>query len=398
MAARGGRRLPRILWIFSAAWLACAGNVAAEATVAELFDDARLHTLELTVHSRDWDDLKAAYRLNTYYPADVSWDDTRVRNAGVRSRGNSSRSGDKPGLELEFDYYVSGQKFAGLRTLVLDNLVTDPSMLREAVATAFLRRVGVPASRESFARLVVNGEFMGLYAMVEPVNRDFARGAFGQAGLLFEYRWRWPFYETYLGDELEPYMTIFASRNGSTGSTESLYGPIRELFRAINVTADSEFMDVDRVLDLSGMVRLIAADAFMGELDGTVGYDGMNNIYLYSIGDRAHFIPWDKDHAFWDASSSVVASTDHVLMAKVLGTPALRQQFLDTLEAATAAAVTDSWLQETFARSYKLIREAALADERKPFQNDEFEAGVAALLDFARTRPALVQAEIQRLR
>ena len=391
MAAHGGRRLPRILWIFSAAWLACAGNAAAEATVAGLFDDARLHTLELTVHSRDWDDLKAAYQLNTYYPADVSWDDTRVRNAGVRSRGNSSRSGDKPGLELEFDYYVSGQTFVGLRSLVLDNLVTDPSMLREAVATAFLRRVGVPASRESFARLVVNGEFMGLYAMVEPVDRDFARRAFGQAGHLFEYRWRWPFYETYLGDELEPYMEIFASRNGSTGSTESLWGPIRELFRAINVTADSEFMDVDRVLDLSGIVRLIAADAFMGELDGTVGYDGMNNFYLYSIGDRAHFIPWDKDHAFWDASSSVVASTDHVLMAKVLGTPALRQQFFDTLEATSAAAVTDSWLQETFARSYNLIREAALADERKPFQNDEFEAGVAALLDFARTRRGVVQ-------
>jgi len=398
MASRGGRRLPRILWIFGAAWLACAGTAVAQPTVAELFDDARLHTLELTVHSRDWDDLKAAYQLNTYYPIDVSWNDTRVRNAGVRSRGNGSRSGDKPGLELEFDYYVSGQKFVGLRTLVLDNLVTDPSMLREAVATAFLRRVGVPASRESFARLVVNGEFMGLYAMVEPVDRDFARGAFGRAGLLFEYRWIWPFYETYLGEELEPYMAIFASRNGSSGSAESLYGPIREMFRAINATADSEFMDVDRVLDLSGMVRLIAADAFMAELDGAVGYDGMNNIYLYAIGDKAHFIPWDKDHAFWDASSSVVASTDHVLMAKVLGTPSLRQQFFDTLEAASAAAVTDSWLEETFLRSYNLIREAALADERKPFENEEFEAGVAALLDFARARPAVVATEIQRLR
>lgn len=396
MVARGGRRLPRILWIFSAAWLAWARQADAQPTVAELFDDSRLHTLELTVHSRDWDDLKAAYEQNTYYPADVTWSDVRVRNVGVRSRGNSSRSGDKPGLELEFDYYVSDQKFIGLRSLVLDNLVTDPSMLREAVATAFLRRVGVPASRESFARLVVNGEYMGLYAMVEPVDRDFARGAFGQSGHLFEYRWRWPFYETYLGDDLEPYMTIFASRNGSSDNPESLYGPIRELFRAIN--ADSEFMEADRVLDLYGVVRLLAADAFMAEIDGAVGYDGMNNIYLYAIGERAHFIPWDKDHAFWDASRSVLASTDHVLMSKVLATPPLRQQFLDTLEAATTAAVTDTWLEQAFSRSYHLIREAALADPRKPFDNDEFEAGVAALLDFARVRPAVVQAELQQLR
>jgi spore coat protein CotH len=398
MAGRHGRRRPRILWIFGAAWLACASQASAQPTAAELFDDSRLHTLELTVHSRDWDDLKAAYELNTYYPADVSWNDVRVRNVGVRSRGNGSRSGDKPGLELEFDYYVSGQKFSGLRSLVLDNLITDPSMLREAVATAFLRRVGVPASRESFARLVVNGAFMGLYAMVEPVDRGFAREAFGAPGLLFEFRWRWPFYETYLGDDLEPYMTLFASRNGSAGSAESLYGPIRELFRALNATADGDVMDVDRVLDLSGVVKLLAADAFMAELDGAVGYDGMNNIYLYAIGDRAHFIPWDKDHAFWDASRSVLASTDHVLMAKVLATPALKQQFLDTVEADAAAAVTDSWLEETIARSYNLIRDSALADHRKQWENEEFEAGVAALLDFARTRPAVVQGEIQRLR
>ena len=148
-----------------------------------------------------------------------------MRNVGIRSRGLGSRSSDKPGLELEFDYYDAGQRFLGLRSLVLDNLVTDPSMLREAVATAFLRRVGVPAPRESFARLFVNGEFVGLYAMVEAVNRDFAQAAFGGTGLLFEFRWTQPFYESYLGDELDPYATLFASRNPAPAVDRALYAP-----------------------------------------------------------------------------------------------------------------------------------------------------------------------------
>ena len=35
----------------------------------------------------------ATYLENTYYPADVTWNGIRVRNAGVRSRGRGSRSG-----------------------------------------------------------------------------------------------------------------------------------------------------------------------------------------------------------------------------------------------------------------------------------------------------------------
>ena len=36
-----------------------------------------------------------------------------------------------------------------MRALVLDNLITDPSMIRERVAMAFLRRFGVPAPGKS---------------------------------------------------------------------------------------------------------------------------------------------------------------------------------------------------------------------------------------------------------
>ena len=58
---------------------------------------------------------------------------------------------------------------------------------------------------------------------------------------------------------------------------------------------------MDRHLDINGFIRLVAADSFLAELDGILGYDGMNNVYLYTIGERAHLIPWDKDHAFISA-------------------------------------------------------------------------------------------------
>ena len=108
---------------------------ASAQTAADLFDDSRLHTLEIVIHSRDWEDLRRNFDQNDDYPADITWNGQRMRNVRVRSRGLGSRSSDKPGLELDFDYYDPSQRFLGQRELVLDNLVTDPSMLREVVAT-----------------------------------------------------------------------------------------------------------------------------------------------------------------------------------------------------------------------------------------------------------------------
>jgi spore coat protein CotH len=392
------QRPSRLLWIFGLVWLAGTPAVRAQTTV-ELFDDTRLHTLELTIHSRDWADLKADYLSNTYYPADVSWSGVRVRNAGVRSRGNGSRSNDKPGLELEFDYYSKGQRFVGLRSLVLDNLLTDASMLREITAMALLRRVGVPAPREAFARLVVNGEFAGVYTMVEPVDREFARARIGAPGNLFEYRWRRPFYQTYPGDALEAYQELFASRNGSSESVATLYTPVRELFRVINETPDGEFMTADAHLDLASLVGLAAADAFMAEYDGLFGYDGMNNVYLYQLADgRAYFIPWDKDHAFWRVDAPVTPSTDYVLMARVLGSPELALMYHGALQGVVDAAAAGDWLDTTIVRYYDLVREAALADHRKRYDNDVFEASVADLRALARARIDLAQQNAAPLR
>ena len=350
------------------------------------------------IHSRDWADLRANFDQNDDYPADITWNGQRMRNVRVRSRGLGSRSSDKPGLELDFDYYDPGQRFLGLRELVLDNLVTDPSMLREVVATSFLRRVGVPAPRESFARLFVNGEFAGLYAMVEAVNRDFAQAAFGGTGLLFEFRWTQPFYETYLGDGLGPYATLFESRNPAPQSTAGLYAPIRDLFRAINETPNGQFAAVDRHLDINGFIRLAAADAFLAELDGIVGYDGMNNVYLYSVGERSHLIPWDKDHAFWVADGSRTAATEHVLLAKMLSTQQVRQMYANALEAVVAAASGDDWLDATIARDYELVSDMALEDTRKHFDNEAFAAGVADLRALARARTGQALQDARRLR
>jgi len=376
-----------------------AAAAAAAQTPAELFDDTRLHTVEIVIHSRDWADLRENFRSNDYYPADVIWNGLRTRNVGVRSRGAGSRYQAKPGLELTFDHYASQQRFLGLRSLVLDNLVTDPSMIREAVAMALMRRLGIAAPREAPARVFVNGAYAGVFMLVEPVDTVFTARHFDGGGLLFEYRWTYPFYATFPGESLDPYAVLFESRSPGVHAMAELYSPMRELFRTINEAPDGSFDQVNRYLNLARFIRMVGASTFMAEWDGVLGYDGMNNFYLYRVGEQALLIPWDQDQAFRAVDYPLLAgASENVLMRRLLEDPRLRLAYVAAVREAVAVAQTDNWLEGELARQYALVHGAALADTFKLATNEEFEQAFADLIAFARRRPAFVSEGLAPLR
>jgi len=393
-------RVVRTATLLAMLLLTAAGSAIAQ-TASDLFDDNVLHTLHIAIHSGDWDRLRAGYLDNDYYPADLTWNGVRVSNVGVRSRGYGTRSAVKPGLKIEFDRYSTRGQFLGLRALVLDNLLQDKSMIRERVAMAFLRRFGVPASREAFARVFVNGQYAGLYAMVEAVDRTFAQRTLGDAnGALFEYRWLRPYHAEYLGDDLDFYRPLFEPRAREDDSIFNLYDPVRELFRAINDAPPESFREaVGTRLDLEATLRLVAADVLLGEVDGLLGFAGMNNFYLHrhSTTQRHQILPWDKDYALvqWDYPITAGMS-ENVLIRRALDDPELRSLFAGLLVEAVESAIDAGWLERETVRAYEQIRDAALADALKPYTNEEFEAEVAAVIDLARRRPAFVLHEAQR--
>ena len=165
----------------------CWAQNATAQSVEELFDPNTVKDVRLYINRGDLAELRERYKENVYYPADFVWGGVRVSTVGIRSRGLSSRNADKPGLHVDFNRYVTGQHFLGLKSLALDNLVTDPSMIRERVAMAFFARMGLPAPRESFARLYINDAYQGLYAIIESIDNDFAERTFkDRSGYIFE--------------------------------------------------------------------------------------------------------------------------------------------------------------------------------------------------------------------
>src|SRR5262249_60225190 len=138
-----------------------------------LFNDAVLHEIRLNINAKDWQTLKDNYLTNDYYPCDFRWNGMAVRNVGIRSRGQASRSATKPSLRVDFNRYTASQTLLDLKSVVLRNNATDFSGMHERISMQLYARVGLAAPRVAHARLYVNNNYQGLYSIVESLDKPF---------------------------------------------------------------------------------------------------------------------------------------------------------------------------------------------------------------------------------
>ena len=391
-------------------------------SIDEFFDDTAVREIRLTLNSKDWAALKQNFKENIYYPTALKWQGVSLSNVGIRSRGLGSRSGTKPGLRVDIDHYSANQTFLGLKSFVLDNLVQDASMLRERLSMAFFRRMGLPAPREAHVRLFVNDAFVGVYALVEAIDKGFLGRAFGadsnggteNDGFLFEYDYVKEYRFEYLGSNLDEYK-IFDPKTHEKDADAAIWGPIEDMVQAVNQSPDALFsQDVSQYIDLTTFVKHLAIEMFLAEDDGVLGYAGMNNFYLYRFEDskRSQLLAWDKDNTFHALDFDVMARfNDNVLSRRTLAIPQYRNAYFDALAASAASAMepdadapaTDEngnpvtrpgWLEREVIRQADQIRALAKTDTFKPFTNEEFDAAVEGLLTFARERSAFVLGQV----
>jgi hypothetical protein len=386
---------------------------------AAFFDDTVLHEIRLAVNTRDWASLKANYMEDTYYPSDFRWRGQVVRNVGIRSRGNGSRSSAKPGLRVDFDRYTTDQTFLGLKSFVLRNNTQDPSNLHERLSMLLFRRMGLSASREAHTTLYINNQYVGLFTIVESVGKAFLKRTFNEDdGYLFKYDFpagAKAYQFEYLGSN--PGLYVPLPFKPETHEDDPRPEFIEQLMWTINETSEAVLRTaIAEYLDLRKFIRHVAVESFLADIDGFLGDWGTNNFYLYRFEGKKLFtvIPWDKSEAFKGGINygilhniaDVPSWRQNQLMKRALGYRDLYDLYLDTLlecarsvsERETASPNGPGWLEREIQREYEQVRDAALADPLKPYTNDEFAAAIDALRRFARERGDFVTQEVGRVR
>jgi spore coat protein CotH len=408
-------RLARIRWL-PLAILALVSPEAGAQTADQFFDASVVHDVRLYIHTADWQQLQAHAFEHIYYPADLVWEGVRVRNVGLRPRGGyGSRDARKPGLRVDMNRYVSGQRFLGLTAFVLDNALQDDSLVKERVAMRMFERLGVPAPREAHARLFVNNQFLGVYVIVEEIDARFLERrvlapATPDVGVpyIYEYQWQFEYGFDYLGDDLQAYAAFFEPKTHELEPPSDLYRPFVELTRAIAEATDEDFdRSVSAQVDLDGFVRQAAIENFLADWDGLLGNWSMNNFYVFRpvASSPIQLVPWDKDTTFIAADLPIFHNVDrNILMRRAMRVPRLRDLYLDTLLAAARLAATveasdpRGWLEREVAAAAAQIAGTIGRDRVKPQTDEAFAIEVERMLGFARVRGPFVECEIAAAR
>lgn len=364
-------------------------------TSPELFDRNTVQELRLQFPTGAWAALQAGYLEDTYFPADIEWRGIRATQIGVRSRGNGSRRAAKPGLKLDFGRYVPGQRFLGFRSLVLDNFGQDSSMMAESLSFSLFEALSIPTPRLAYIRLYVNERYAGLYAVVEPVDKEFLKRTMGNdSGYLFDYEWTVEYWFHFAGDEPETYVPapFEPKTNEKAPEPEALV----DLIRAVNDTPDEEFAATIRTyLDPNQFLRYLAVEAFTADEDGFLGDWGMNNFYLYRAKGQRRFVwlPWDKDFAFRTTGRSVWNNTRrNVLARRLLEVPEYRDLFKEKLS--VLAEYSSKSMEAEVDRIAALIRPDVVNDENRGHSIEDFDSSVERLRRFSAERVQFVRLEL----
>src|SRR5262249_18456492 len=257
-----------------------------------------------------------------------------VRNVGIRSRGQASRSATKPSLRVDFNRYTANQTLLDLKSVVLRNNATDFSSMHERISMLLNARLGLPAPRVAHARLYINNNSQGFYSIVESIDKSFLSRNFDEdEGYLYKYDrlpTDQPYYLEYLGGAASLYSPH--PFNPETHEDNPKPQPIADFVRTVHDASDDAFPSaVAQYLDVNEFIRYDAVTVYMADQDGFLGDWGMNNFDLYQLqGKLVHvFIPWDKseaikpgpDYGIFHNIDDVPASLHNRLMERIVANP-----------------------------------------------------------------------------
>jgi spore coat protein CotH len=371
---------------------------AAAAAAQTYFEQAVLHETRLVMDAGDWRALRDNFATNQYYAANISIDGVVVQQVGIRSRGKGSRSGTKPGLRVDFNRYVTGQQLQGRKAIILDNLVQDSTFLKEALSYDAFESVGIAAPKLAYTRLTVNDEYWGLYTIVEEVSKPFLASRLGEdGGNLFGWEYPGVYDFSVRGSGASAYVPLPFEPETNEDSLDA--SGLVEFVRAINETPEGPgyAAAIGRYVDVPRFLQHVAVENAIAENDGIVGFEGMNNFYLYQYAgqNRFVFIPWDKDTTFVASSQPILNRMEtNVLTRRLMADPEQQAAYKQAVKRVVQASVNARVLGAKAEQLYRLIREAALLDTKKPASNEAFEGGIEALKAIIAGREADVNSQV----
>jgi hypothetical protein len=356
------------------------------------YDENTIQDIRIVFAQSNWDAiLDAAEASDAYTQAtSITINGTILTNVGVKFKGNSSynASYNKNPFHIELDTYQD-QDYQGYTDIKLNNVIFDPTFVRETVAYNITRKY-MHAPLSNYANLYVNGTLIGLYTNVESISKKFVDNHFGSKTNAF--------FNCSPPAGAGPTTTNLpnlAYLGTSSTSYESAYEMKSDLgwddLITLTNTLSNDITNIETILDVDRAIWMLALDNVMVNLDSYIG-QFKQNYYIYKD-DNGRFSPikWDFNMCFGTfgmtgsgaplnntTSKRQLSHTLHStesnwpLVQKLLAVPSYKKKYLAHYKTILTENFSNNSYYATAQAFQTLISASVTADPNKFYTNAQF--------------------------
>lgn len=337
----------------------------------KLFDHDTIMTVDIQVDEDSWNSMIENATSEEYITCDVIINGQTYSNVGIRPKGNTSLTQiasddttDRYSFKIEFDHYDKNQNCYGLDKLVLNNVMSDTSYMKEYLSYDIMNYAKVVTPLYNYASIKVNGEDWGFYLALEGMEESFAMRNYGSSyGQLYkpetmgvgggmkeqgemnisDFNDRFnkdttsndqsqnsdsnqenvmPNFDEmkgnmgnlgggfggstssaslqYIDDDIDSYSTIFDAAVFDTNDSD--YERVITAIKNLN-----EGNNLEKYVDIDAVLRYIAANTVLVNLDSYFS-NMQHNYYLYEQDGQITMLPWDYNLSFAGFQSGTATS------------------------------------------------------------------------------------------
>lgn len=246
---------------------------------------------------------------------------------GLRTKGNytlahsawDNAGSDRFSFTVNFGHYINKaagyperQDFYGCDKISFNNFFFDKSMMKEFFALKLMEEMGLPTPRYGLAKLYINGEYYGVYAMIENMDTPILERYYdldskelssyltkpAQTNLRYEEiaedaspLWEYDEEKRLEVEDMLPTATEWVRRLNCLSAGTDFSG------NAVDVNSEEYLALLEQVLNVDEVVRYFAAHSWLCQMDNM--FTERQNFGLYiSPEGVATIVPWDYDLSF----------------------------------------------------------------------------------------------------
>jgi spore coat protein CotH len=350
----------RLFVFLFVAWTPTPGLVEAAAVsisskpvpALDLFEKGEIPRVRLELSDDAIERLRTSPR--NYVIGAVVEDTRRYTNVSIRLKGGPGSFrplDDRPAFTVNFDRQAPGQTFHGLKKLHLNNSVQDSSYLSEMLCREMFEAAGVPTQRAGHAVVALNGRRLGLYVLVEGVNKQFLKRYFPRTGG-----------NVYDGHSQQDVNQRMRANSGDAPKDQSRLADLAAAARTPDLAARR--IALEKTLDVERFLSFMAVEVIVAHWDGYSLNRNNFRIFHDLSTDRMVFLPQGLDQTFQRKEITAMPEMSGLVAKAVLEVPELRERFrLRESQLLTNTFQTDLWVKRLREVAGQVRRELEVSDQ-----------------------------------